>query len=154
MLYGTGIRCSELVGLDLEDVDVGAGMVRVLGKGSKERIVPFGQPARRALQNYLGKRPARIANAQALFLNQKGGRLTDRSVRRLVQRRIRESAVSRKVSPHTLRHSFATHLLQHGADLRSIQELLGHSSLSTTQRYTHVDTGHILDIYRKTHPRA
>lgn len=154
LLYATGIRCGELVGLDVGEVDLSAGMVRVLGKGSKERIVPFGGGARRTLEAYLKTRAERSTRGEALFVNQKGGRLTDRSVRRLITKRVAQTALARRVSPHTFRHSFATHLLQRGADLRSIQELLGHSSLSTTQRYTHVDLRHILDIYQKTHPRA
>jgi integrase/recombinase XerC len=154
MLYGTGLRCAELVGLDLGEVDFEGRMVRVLGKGGKERIVPFGGRARDALRSWLPVRERLFRGDEALFLNQKGGRLTDRSVRNLVARRLKQVAFARKVSPHTLRHSFATHLLERGADLRSIQELLGHTSLSTTQRYTHVNTRHILSIYRKTHPRA
>ena len=154
LLYGTGIRCGELVGLDSGEVDMAAGMIRVVGKGSKERIVPFGEAARRSLTAYFGARKGRRSAGDALFVNQKGGRLTDRSVRRLIARRVAQTATNRRISPHSLRHSFATHLLQRGADLRSIQELLGHSSLSTTQRYTHVDLRHIMQIYGKTHPRS
>lgn len=150
LLYATGIRCAELVGLDANGIDLDSGMVRVLGKGRKERIVPFGKHADRALRAYLAVRHP----GSPLFQNSRGGRLTDRSVRRRIARRVRETALTRRISPHTLRHSFATHLLQRGADLRSIQELLGHSSLSTTQRYTHVDLGHIMDIYKKAHSRA
>lgn len=154
LLYATGIRCGELVGLDVAEVDRDAGMARVLGKGGKERIVPFGRAAGHSLDAYLAARREKRLGGEALFVNQKGGRLTDRSVRRLLARRTAQLANRRPISPHTLRHSFATHLLQRGADLRSIQELLGHSSLSTTQKYTHVDQKHILDIYRKTHPRS
>ncbi len=154
LLYATGIRCSELVGLDLGEVDHVARTVRVLGKGQKERIVPFGKPAEASLQAYLAVRDQALPREQALFLNQRGGRLTDRSVRDIVKNRIQALALELKASPHTLRHSFATHLLERGADLRSIQELLGHSSLSTTQRYTHVNTRHIMEIYSKFHPRA
>jgi integrase/recombinase XerC len=154
MLYATGIRCSELVGLDLPDVDLGARMVRVLGKGRKERVVLFGSRAQSALKAYLEVRQKARPRHDALFLNARGGRLTDRSVRTLVTGRMSAVALVRRISPHTLRHSFATHLLARGADLRAIQELLGHASLSTTQRYTHVDTKQILSIYRKTHPRA
>lgn len=154
LLYGTGIRCAELVGLDLAEVDLDARMIRVLGKGRKERVVPFGTRAREALRQWLPTRARMGPSSDALFVNAKGGRLTDRSVRKLVTRRVQQTALARKISPHSLRHSFATHLLTRGADLRSIQELLGHSSLSTTQRYTHVDTQYILSIYRKTHPRA
>jgi integrase/recombinase XerC len=154
MLYATGIRCAELVGLDLGDVDLPARTVRVLGKGSKERIVPFGQPAGKALEAYLPARQNARPKSQALFVNARGGRLTDRWVRRIVTHRVAQVAIARRLSPHSLRHSFATHLLERGADLRAIQELLGHASLSTTQRYTHVNARHILDIYKKTHPRA
>jgi integrase/recombinase XerC len=154
LLYATGLRCAELVSLDLGEVDFEARMVRVVGKGRKERVVPFGGRAREAVTAWLPLRRALSPESDALFLNQRGGRLTDRSVRTLIAHRIRQVAITRKVSPHTLRHSFATHLLERGADLRTIQELLGHTSLSTTQRYTHVNARHILDIYRKTHPRA
>lgn len=154
LLYATGLRCAELVSLDLGEVDFEARMVRVVGKGRKERVVPFGGRARDAVRAWLPLREALSPGSEALFLNQRGGRLTDRSVRGLVSNRIRQVAITRRVSPHTLRHSFATHLLERGADLRTIQELLGHTSLSTTQRYTHVNARHILDIYRKTHPRA
>ena len=154
MLYATGIRCAELVGLDLSEVNLRERMVRVLGKGRKERIVPFGGHARDALVAYLAIRARARPRSEALFVNARGGRLTDRSVRLLVAHRVRQMALARRVSPHTLRHSFATHLLERGADLRAIQELLGHASLSTTQRYTHVNSRYILDIYRKSHPRA
>lgn len=154
LLYATGIRCSELVGLDLGEVDLDARMIRVVGKGRKQRIVPFGRRAHEALRAYFAVRLKVVSKTEAVFLNWRGGRLTDRSVRNILARRLREAAVARQVSPHALRHSFATHLLERGADLRSIQELLGHSSLSTTQRYTHVDARHLLEIYRKSHPRA
>jgi integrase/recombinase XerC len=154
VLYATGIRCAELVGLDLADIDLAGRTVRVLGKGSKERIVPFGQPALAALSGYLACRGNAKPRSQAVFVNARGGRLTDRWVRHIVTHRVKQVAMARRLSPHSLRHSFATHLLERGADLRSIQELLGHSSLSTTQRYTHVNAKHILDIYKKTHPRA
>jgi integrase/recombinase XerC len=154
LLYATGIRCGELVGLDLDALDMSGGLGRVLGKGSKERIVPFGGRAREALHEYLAARGRCRPRTPALFLNARGGRLTDRSVRILLQARLQVLALRQHVSPHSLRHAFATHLLERGADLRAIQELLGHASLSTTQRYTHVDARHILEIYRKTHPRA
>jgi integrase/recombinase XerC len=154
LLYSTGIRSAELVGLDLADVDLGARMVRVLGKGRKERIVPFGGRALQALNAYLPIRAATRPTTNALFVNARGERLTDRGVRYIVARRVQQVAARKKVSPHTLRHSFATHLLERGADLRAIQELLGHASLSTTQRYTHVDARHLLSIYKKSHPRA
>jgi len=129
-------------------------MARVVGKGRKERIVPFGARAAEAIEAYLPARGRTRPRSEALFLNLRGGRLTDRSVRSIVTARVRQAATLRRVSPHMLRHSFATHLLERGADLRVIQDLLGHASLSTTQRYTHVDARHILDIYRKSHPRA
>jgi integrase/recombinase XerC len=154
LLYATGVRCSELVGLDIQEVDFEARMIRVLGKGRKERIVPFGGSAHAALVRYLPVRARRRPRGEALWINKNGGRLTDRYVRRMVAMRVREVAARARVSPHTLRHSFATHLLERGADLRAIQELLGHSSLSTTQRYTHVNARHLLLIYSKTHPRA
>ena len=154
LLYGTGIRCAELVGLDLPDIDRGARTVRVLGKGSKERIVPFGKTAGLALERYLAVRDQARPRSAAVFVNARGGRLTDRWIRQIVTQRVRQVAIERHLSPHSLRHSFATHLLERGADLRAIQELLGHASLKTTQRYTHVNARHILEIYRKTHPRA
>lgn len=154
LLYATGIRVSELVGLDAAEVDTEARLVRVLGKGRKERIVPFGSPAGEALSRYLAWRTRLATRDDALFVNQKGGRLTDRSVRRLLARRIRDMATRNRISPHSLRHAFATHLLERGADLRAIQELLGHASLSTTQRYTHLNARQLLETYRKAHPRA
>lgn len=158
LLYASGVRVSELTGLDLDDLDLGDGMMRVLGKGRKERMVPIGSKAIAALRVYLRRRadlePRRGTGGDALFLNFRGTRLNVRSVRRIVDRYIRQCAILRKVSPHTLRHSFATHLLDAGADLRSIQELLGHVSLSTTQKYTHVSTERLLRTYGKAHPRA
>jgi len=154
LLYATGMRCAELVSLDAGEVDLGARMVRVVGKGRKERVVLFGGRAQEALDSWLAERTRLRPRTDALFLNARGGRLTDRSVRALVARRVAQLALARRCSPHTLRHSFATHLLTRGADLRAIQELLGHASLSTTQRYTHVDTRHLLEVYRKAHPRA
>jgi integrase/recombinase XerC len=154
LLYATGIRCSELVGLDLGEIDRSGRMIRVLGKGRKERIVPFGTRAGSAIDAYLPVRSQARPRTDALFINARGGRLTDRSVRLLVAQRVKAVAIARRVSPHTLRHSFATHLLERGADLRAIQELLGHASLSTTQRYTHVNTRHLLEIYNKSHPRS
>ena len=154
MLYATGIRCAELVGLNLSDIDQAAGMLRVLGKGRKERIVPYGRSAQAALNAYLPVRSSCKPTSDALLVNVRGKRLTDRSVRATVSKRVIALASSKKISPHTLRHSFATHLLERGADLRAIQELLGHSSLSTTQRYTHVNAKKILAVYTKAHPRA
>jgi integrase/recombinase XerC len=154
LLYATGIRCAELVGLDLGEIDLEARMVRVVGKGRKERIVLFGTRAREALRAWLPARAGLRPRTDAVFVNLRGGRLSDRSVRALVRRRVGQVALTRRCSPHTLRHSFATHLLARGADLRAIQELLGHASLSTTQLYTHVDTRQLLEVYKKTHPRA
>lgn len=157
LMYATGLRVSELVGLDQADVDIRGGMVRVIGKGQKERMVPFGAKAAGALDAWMKKsRPLRAKShsPEAIFLNLRGGRLTDRSVRRILNRRLREAAVQAKVSPHALRHSFATHLLGAGADLRAIQELLGHASLSTTQRYTHVSADRLMEVYDQAHPRA
>ena len=164
LLYATGCRVSELVGADLGDLELsreGEGMLRVLGKGRKERLVPIGRPAVTALRLWLGARdatepsgPVRAADRDALFLNQRGGRLTDRSVRRILDARLQRAALEGKVSPHALRHSFATHLLNAGADLRSIQELLGHASLSTTQKYTKVSMKRLLEVYDAAHPRS
>ncbi len=156
-LYATGLRVGELVSLDLDDLDLEGQMVRVLGKGGKERLVPFGSQSRRALDAWLREaRGLRVRGGDpgAVFLNLRGGRLTDRSVRRILDRRLREAAIEARVSPHALRHSFATHLLGAGADLRAIQELLGHSSLSTTQRYTHVSVDTLMQVYDRAHPRA
>jgi len=152
LLYGSGLRVSEGVGLDLQDVDLANGWVKVLGKGSKERNVPFGSAAREALENYLAARPVQTQNP--LFVNYQGTRLTARSVARILTKHLVRIASAKNLSPHGLRHSFATHLLAAGADLRTIQELLGHARLSTTQRYTHVDLGALLDEYRGAHPLA
>ncbi len=156
--YAAGVRVSELVGLNLDDVDLAARFLRVLGKGKKERMVPFGVPAKDALQNYLSKgRPVLAGRGNpgpALFLNCFGSRLSARGVYKIVAKYIQRSGLERRVSPHTLRHSFATHLLDRGADIRSVQELLGHARLSTTQVYTHVTTERLKQVYRKSHPRA
>jgi integrase/recombinase XerC len=157
LLYAAGLRVSELVGLDWPDVDLSARMVRVMGKGSKERMVPFGRPAAAALRAWLEVwDTARDVSdgGQPVFLGNKGKRLGDRDVRRVIDRWVDAAAVARGVHPHTLRHTFATHLLEGGADLRAIQELLGHSSLSTTQKYTHLEVERLLSVYRDAHPRA
>jgi len=157
LLYAAGLRVGELVSLDEEDVDLSGTVVRVLGKGGKERIVPFGGKALQALRRWLAaSRPLRAhgKDPEAVFLNLRGSRLTDRSVRRVLDRRLRAAAIEARVSPHALRHSFATHLLGAGADLRAIQELLGHASLSTTQRYTHVSMDALMEVYDRAHPRA
>ena len=153
-LYSTGIRVSELVGLDTSDVDFISGVIKVLGKGSKERIVPIGDEATAAIRRYIDKRNKRAKDKDAIFLNNHGKRLTDRSVRRVVDKYIRACSIEEKISPHSLRHSFATHLLDRGADLRCVQELLGHMNLSTTQIYTHVTMERLKSVYDKAHPRA
>jgi integrase/recombinase XerC len=165
LLYASGLRLSEIVGLDLDDVNLSSRIVRVRGKGGRERLVPFNRSAADALRAMTSDASARRSKADAtrsrhgrprhaLFLNARGGRLTTRSVDRLVRRYVRDAAIARGISPHALRHTFATHLLQAGADLRTIQELLGHARLGTTQRYTHLDVGRLLDVYRRAHPRA
>ena len=154
-LYSCGIRVSELVGLDMDDVDFISGVIKVLGKGRKERMIPIGDMALGTIRKYVeGKTDARVKDKKAVFLNSRGGRLTDRSVRRVIDRYINACAFEEKMSPHSLRHSFATHLLDRGADLRSVQELLGHMNLSTTQIYTHVTMERLKNVYDKTHPRA
>jgi integrase/recombinase XerC len=155
--YSCGLRVSELVGLDWVDVDASLGLVRVRGKGNKERVVPIGEKALAALRLYrecLGELCRTVRDTGAVFLNRRGARLTSRSVARSVDRYTIVSGLAAKVSPHALRHSFATHLLGAGADLRAIQELLGHASLSTTQKYTHVDLDQLMNVYDKSHPRA
>ncbi len=155
LLYSTGIRVSELVGLDWTDVDRRGEVVRVLGKGRKERIVPIGATALTALDHYRRAWPAdRLHDRTAVFLNAHGHRLTVRSVARIAAHWVGHAGTRRTASPHAFRHSFATHLLNGGADLRAIQELLGHASLSTTQRYTHVDFARLAEVYDKTFPRA
>ncbi|MCX5678395.1 MAG: tyrosine recombinase XerC [Candidatus Omnitrophica bacterium] len=154
-LYSTGIRVSELVGLDLSDIDFISGVIKVLGKGHKERVVPIGEPALAAIRKYVDKKAdEKVNDKDAVFLNKSGGRLTDRSVRRVLDKHIKTCSISEKISPHSLRHSFATHLLDRGADLRSVQELLGHMNLSTTQIYTHVTMERLKSVYDKAHPRA
>ncbi|WP_460716835.1 tyrosine recombinase XerC [Nocardioides dilutus] len=157
LLYATGIRVGELVGLDLDDLDRERDLVRVLGKGRKERSVPYGRPARRALDAWLATgRPAlrTAGSGPALFLGARGGRIDQRAVRTIVHRRVADVPGAPDIGPHGLRHTAATHLLEGGADLRSVQELLGHASLATTQLYTHVTTDRLRTAYRQAHPRA
>jgi integrase/recombinase XerC len=175
LFYASGIRLSELAGLDVDDVNVRGRMARVIGKGGRERIVPFNSTAASAIRDYLPVRASIVVGGQAapalrtrgtaphggragrrdpLFVNYRGTRLSTRSIDRIVRRHAAACGVGRGISPHAIRHSFATHLLQRGADLRSIQELLGHARLSTTQRYTHVNAVQLLDVYERAHPRA
>jgi integrase/recombinase XerC len=159
LLYACGLRVSELTGLDLQDIDVRGRRLTVLGKGEKQRVVPFHAKAREILDKYLALRRAFLAArplppTAALFINQRGGRLTPTSVRAVLSRALEETSIQAKISPHALRHSFATHLLARGMDLRAIQELLGHASLSTTQRYTHVGMEQMARAYEGAHPRA
>jgi integrase/recombinase XerC len=182
LLYASGLRLSELVGLDLDDVNLGSRLVRVMGKGGKQRVVPFNSATAQAVREYLpdreclrrgaaarpgdiaarprpstpaARRPPREADsAHPLFVNYRGGRLSSRSVHRLVRRHVAACSTRFGISPHSIRHSFATHLLERGADLRAIQELLGHARLSTTERYTHVSAAQLLAVYKKAHPRA
>jgi integrase/recombinase XerC len=159
-LYSCGIRVSELTGLSEGDVDFSLGILKVYGKGRKERIVPIGEKALAAIREYLPQRDRILGSlghkgrGSPLFINARGGRLTSRSVARILHKYILKCGLLRKVSPHALRHSFATHLLDAGADLRAIQELLGHVSLSTTQRYTHVSVDKLMEVYDRAHPRA
>ncbi len=153
-LYSTGMRVGELVGLNIGRVDFIGGMVKVYGKGKKERLIPIGDKALRAIRDYLTRQTAEKKDGRALFLNKNNKRLTDAGVQKLVDKYIKRIALKEKISPHTFRHSFATHLLDKGADLRSVQELLGHASLSTTQIYTHITTEHLKSVYNKAHPRA
>jgi integrase/recombinase XerC len=177
LFYASGLRLSELVAVDMEDLNLSGRMVRVMGKGRKERLLPFNQSAADAIRAWMkdraqilaqrrrspgtgGRRPpvapkrAKPAEADPLFINYRGSRLTDRSVDRLLRKYVARCSTRMGISPHALRHSFATHLLERGADLRAIQELLGHAALSTTQRYTHVNAAQLIEVYRKSHPRA
>ncbi|MBD3368496.1 MAG: tyrosine recombinase [Candidatus Eisenbacteria bacterium] len=155
VLYGAGLRLSELVSLNVGDLDESAGLARVTGKGRRQRVVPLGRAAVDAVERHLSSRKDAPRDADApLFTNGRGGRLTGRSVQRIVSKRLTEVSEARKLSPHVLRHTFATHLLNAGADLRAVQELLGHASLSSTQIYTHVTTDRLKKAYRKAHPRG
>lgn len=156
MLYTSGMRISELTGLNIDSIDYLGEVVKVWGKGGKERLLPIGSYAMRALERYLDQRDKLVKDSseKALFLNRYGKRLTDRWIRVMLNGYIRETSVNKRISPHTIRHSFATHLLDNGADLRAVQELLGHVSLSTTQIYTHVSGERLKAVYEKAHPRA
>jgi integrase/recombinase XerC len=157
LLYASGLRVSELVGLNVEDVDLSSMTVRVLGKGRKERYVPMGEKARDALVQYVEKRPeitGTVSTEKSFFVNRRGGRLTARSIERLLAKYLQRCGLQKSVTPHVLRHTFATHLLGAGADMRGIQELLGHSSLSTTQKYTHVGIENLMKAYDGAHPKA
>lgn len=154
-LYSTGIRIKELVTLNLSSLDFFNGVISVIGKGNKERIVPIGSKAIEAINEYFKMRETlNLKDKEALFINNRGKRLSDRWIRKLINKYIIKLSINKKVSPHTLRHTFATHLLDRGADLRFVQELLGHTSLSTTQKYTHLTTESLREIYLKTHPHA
>jgi len=154
-LYSSGIRVGELVGLNKENIDFISGVIKVYGKGKKERLAPIGDRALRAIRSYLEKlHGLKIKEKKAVFLNKSGARMSDRAVRRVIEKYIRKTSLNEKISPHSLRHSFATHLLDRGADLRSVQELLGHANLSTTQIYTHVTTERLKETYDRVHPRA
>ena len=159
-LYSSGLRVSELVEMNEDDLDLNLGIIKVMGKGRKERIVPIGSKAIEALNNYLssrkrmGKCPLSSSLNPPLLLNQRGGRLTTRSVARIINRYVEQCGLLKNISPHSLRHTFATHMLDAGADLRAIQELLGHVSLSTTQKYTHVSISKLMEVYDKAHPKS
>lgn len=155
--YGCGLRASELVGMNVEDIDFGANWVRTVGKGDKEREIPLGRKAKRALKTYLSRRMELVSGETpegALFLNYRGGRLSSRSLRRLFKDYLVRAGLDTSITPHGLRHSYATHLLDSGADLRAIQELLGHENLATTQRYTHVSVDRLMEVYDQAHPLA
>ncbi|NPU84025.1 MAG: tyrosine recombinase XerC [Syntrophaceae bacterium] len=159
LFYGSGVRLSELAGLNVTDVDLDGSLVKVRGKGARERLIPMGPPCREALARWIEERSALVREGHTepgnpLFLNRSGERLSGRSVARLLDDYVRKSGIGRKISPHSLRHSFATHLLDAGADLRSIQEMLGHKSLSTTQKYTAVSIGRLMEVYDRAHPKA
>lgn len=159
LIYSTGLRVSELINLKLQDVLFNEKLLRVMGKGNKERIIPFGDLAEQALREYIKIRKNLLKKGNSelsdyLFINNLGKRMNDRVIRRIVKKYVNQLAIIKKISPHTLRHSFATHLLNSGMDLRAIQELLGHSRLSTTQIYTHLNLASLISVYKKSHPRA
>ncbi|MBF0329989.1 MAG: tyrosine recombinase XerC [Nitrospirae bacterium] len=160
LIYSSGLRVSEAAGLNDGDINIREGLVKVMGKGKKERILPIGQKALKALEAYLSERAGLMKDSSQnkdsvpFFIDRRGKRISDRQIRSMVVKYARAIGIEGQIGPHTLRHSFATHLLTGGADLRVIQELLGHSSLSTTQKYTHLDLGHLMDIYDKAHPMS
>lgn len=157
LFYASGLRLSELIGLKMGQIDLEQGMVRVLGKGNKERMVPVGSQAMGSLKIYLAKRKELLngkMDPETIFLNKLGDKISARAVERLIDKYLKRTGIQKKVTPHVLRHTFATHLLNSGADMRGIQELLGHASLSTTQRYTHVQLDKLMEVYDKTHPKA
>jgi integrase/recombinase XerD len=157
LLYATGIRVSELISLNISDVNLDMGYIKCYGKGSKERIVPLGSIAAKCVQEYLGKGRTKLVRTYeeaALFINHHGNRLTRQGFWKIIKKYAQEACIVKEITPHTLRHSFATHLLENGADLRSVQEMLGHADISTTQIYTHVTRNHLKEVYDKTHPRA
>lgn len=157
LLYATGIRVSELISLNISDVNLDMGYIKCFGKGAKERIVPLGSIAAKCVQDYLAKgrlKLVRTYEESALFVNHHGNRLTRQGFWKIIKKYAQEANINKDITPHTLRHSFATHLLENGADLRSVQEMLGHADISTTQIYTHVTRNHLKEVYDKTHPRA
>ncbi len=158
LLYSTGIRINELCGLNMDDLHMSPEMIKVHGKGGKDRIVPFGSKAREAVATYFVQRNSVLSRLKveqpAVFINERGGRLTPRSIQRTLKQRCAQAGLSNDITPHSLRHSMATHMLEGGADLRSIQEILGHASLATTQRYTHVDMNRLTEVYNSAHPRS
>ncbi|PKM47534.1 MAG: site-specific tyrosine recombinase XerD [Firmicutes bacterium HGW-Firmicutes-8] len=157
LLYATGIRVTELISLDTLHINLDMGYIRCFGKGSKERIVPVGSFARKCVNEYLAKGRVKLVknySEQALFVNQHGRRLTRQGFWKIIKKYARWAGIAKEITPHTLRHSFATHLLENGADLRSVQEMLGHADITTTQIYTHLTKGHLREVYAKSHPRA
>jgi integrase/recombinase XerD len=157
LLYATGIRVSELISLNISDVNLDMGYIKCYGKGAKERIVPLGSIAAKCVQDYLGRGRSKLVRTYdepALFVNHHGNRLTRQGFWKIIKKYAQEANITKEITPHTLRHSFATHLLENGADLRSVQEMLGHADISTTQIYTHVTKNHLKEVYDKTHPRA